>query len=264
MQRILFMLAHPDDEFACSIRILDASRRGLDVHCAYLTDGAYGEQSTLLRMEETTRALALLGIESTSIHFMGSEFGFPDGRLHAYMDSAATELSRLFTRVGGFDAVYLPAWEGGHQDHDATHLIGAVTARRHGVVEILQFPLYNGAGLPGPFFNVLNPLSANGAADAYSAGLKERLLAIRLCLVHRSQWRTWMGILPFFIWKMLIGGRFFVQPVDSARWLEPAHSGSPLYERRGNLDSHVFFGAAREFLKKYDVSPVADDRPATG
>ena len=62
----------------------------------------------------------------------------------------------------------------------------------------------------------------------------------------------------------LIGGRFFVQPVDSARWLEPAHSGSPLYERRGNLDSHVFFGAAREFLKKYDVSPVADDRPATG
>lgn len=255
MSRILFLLAHPDDEFACSMRIRDACRRGCEVHCAYLTDGAYGGQSQRLRQSETTCALKLLGIDPATIHFIGSEHGFPDGSLHAYMDLALAELSALFARLGGFDAVYLPAWEGGHQDHDAAHLVGGVAARRHDVADVRQFPLYNGAGLPGPFFRVLTPLPANGTVDSYVANAAERLLAIRLCLIHRSQWRTWMGLLPFFAWKMLVSGSFFIQRVDSARWLQPPHSGVPLYERRGALEAKAFFAAAREFLQKHDVVP---------
>jgi N-acetylglucosamine malate deacetylase 1 len=253
MPRILFLLAHPDDEFACSMHIRDARRRGLEVHCVYLTDGAFGGQSARLRMEETTCALALLGIEPSSIHFLGSEHELPDGSLHAHMGSALTGLSALFDRIGEFESIYLPAWEGGHQDHDATHLIGTVAARRHGVADMRQFPLYNGAGLPGPFFNVLSPLPTNGVVDAYSADLGERLLAIRLCLVHRSQWRSWVGLLPLFAWKMLFGGRFPIQRVDSARRLEPAHPGRLLYERRGALDAEAFFAEAREFLRKNGV-----------
>ena len=65
------------------------------------------------------------------------------------------------------DEVYLPAWEGGHQDHDAGHLLGLSLAAPG--LRLRQFPLYQGAGLPGPFFRVMAPLPGNGPSNLEAA-----------------------------------------------------------------------------------------------
>lgn len=45
-------------------------------------------------------------------------------------------------------SLLIPAWEGGHQDHDAAHLIGRRLADRTGA-RAWQFPLYTGSALTG-------------------------------------------------------------------------------------------------------------------
>lgn len=234
MNRFVFLLAHPDDEFACSIRILNMVRAGHEVHCIFMTDGGYGGQSTAVRMAESRRALSLLGIHPENIRFLGHENSFRDGELHSASERAVGLVMKWIQEHGRVDALYVPCWEGGHQDHDATYAIGAIVADRLGI-EAFQFSLYHGAGLVGPFFRVMSPLPENGTIESYRASWPERWLAMRLCFVYASQWKTWLGLFPFFVWRMLSSGSFAIQPVDLARCAERPHFGSLLYERRGFL-----------------------------
>lgn len=252
-RRPLFLLAHPDDEFACSIRIRAEARAGAEVHCAYLTDGGYGGQPVARRRSESLQVLGLLGVPAEQVHFLGEQHGFSDGALHRQLDAADAALQALVSAIGPVDALYVPAWEGGHQDHDAVHLLGWALARRH-TIEARQFPLYHGAGLPGPWFRVLSPLPANGPVQAYRATWRERLFAMALCLRYVSQWRTWLGLFPFFVLHMLLSGCFPEQQVLETRVFEPPHQGRLLYERRGFLTAAEFYAAAARFIAAQSLS----------
>ncbi|HZH44648.1 MAG TPA: PIG-L family deacetylase [Lysobacter sp.] len=254
--RILFLLAHPDDEFACSVPIRAMARAGAEVHCAYLTDGGFGGQPVARRRHESRRVLEGLGVPEGRSHFLGEWHGFPDGALHAWLDAALVALQDLVRQIGPLDRLYIPAWEGGHQDHDAVHLLGLVLAKQCGISVLRQFPLYHGAGLPGPLFKVLDPLPANGAVHSYRASWRERVLAVTVCLSYVSQWRTWVGLLPFVVLHMLMHGTFSEQDVDPARVHEPPHPGPPLYERRGFMPSDRFSEAAARFLATHGLAPL--------
>lgn len=246
--RILFLLAHPDDEFACSMWIRDLVRSGARVECAYLTDGGFGGQATLRRERESLRALARLGVEEGRVRFLGRECGLVDGTLPDRLPEA-WQAALAWASAGAVPArIVVPAWEGGHQDHDACHLVGLALCHRLGVPGE-QIPLYTGEALPGPWFRVLHPLEANGPVAAYQARPGERLAAVALCLGYVSQWRTWLGLLPFLAWRMLVSGRFPRQPVAHARVFEPPHAGRPLYERRGFYRYATFRDRADTFIK---------------
>ena len=243
----LVLLAHPDDEFACSMRLRELVRAGVRVECAYLTDGGFGGQGVAVRERESLRALGRLGIPAAQVRFLGRELGIADGSLPLRLDGAWAGLEAW---AGEFDApalVIVPAWEGGHQDHDACHLLGVALARgrRAGATE--QFPLYTGVGLRGPWFRVLHPLPANGPVTAYRASILERLLAVRVCGYFLSQWKTWVGLLPFFALAM-VSGRFPRQPVAVERLSQRPHPGPLLYERRGFFRYEQFREAADGFM----------------
>lgn len=256
MKKVIFLFAHPDDEFACSVRIRRHVDRGDAVYCVYLTEGGYGGQSIARREAESTKALSLLGLAPECIRFFGRTHGFRDGSLHECMGPAAEVLGSFIQTIGSVSTIYVPAWEGGHQDHDACHLIGAIAAARAGIARQLQYPLYHGAGLVGPFFRVIAPLAENGPSEYVQATAMERVGAIRLCMCFGSQWRTWLGLLPFFTMKMLFSGRFPVQTIEIRRWRQPPHEGRLLYERRGFLRYDTFAQSAAQFLAEYPGSPA--------
>ena len=255
-RRILWLLPHPDDEFACSMRIRATAAAGDEVHCVFLTDGGFGGQSVARRRLESLRVLRRLGVGAAAVHFLGERHGFRDGTLHERLEDALQALDALIEAMGAVDVLHVPAWEGGHQDHDATHLLGIVLARRRSVGSLRQFPLYHGAGLPGPWFRVLHPLAANGPVQPHRATPVERLWAVALCLSYRSQWRTWLGLLPFFAWHMLARGTFPEQQVDPARVAESPHVGVVLYQRRGFLAMPEFRRAADAFLAAHGIAPA--------
>lgn len=247
----LFVFPHPDDEFAVSAWIRDMRARGVDVTCVYVTNGEFGGQDGKRRERETLAVLARLGVGPAHVHFLGARCAIPDGALHEHLEKALDALARVADCEGPLD-VFCPAWEGGHQDHDAAHVLAlALAGSHHGPVRVLQFPLYNGAGLPGPFFRVMAPLRANGQTKERRCGVTERLAQIRLCLGYPSQWKTWIGLLPLVVWHMLSDGRFFLQEAAPRRILEPPHEGSPLYARRGFLTAAAFAAATAPFIRSH-------------
>lgn len=235
-QRHLFVFAHPDDEFACLESIHRSVSGGARVICVYLTNGAFGGQSVERRVKESRAVLAKLGVRVQDIHFPGVALGIPDSALPDHLESAFSALNEILTVNGHCDEAYTPAWEGGHQDHDASHIV-TLALKSRGLIrgDIWQFPLYNGAGLAGPLFRVLHPLPHNGALVNQPLAIHNRLRYLRLCLCYPSQWKTWLGLFPFVSLTLLLRGSYTLQRVELHKAIARPHAGALLFERRTGL-----------------------------
>lgn len=226
----LLLLAHPDDEFA--IFPLACAAPGDSLHVAWLTDGGWGNQCVERRRRESIASLERLGVPRSNLHFLGHDWSVADGALHHRLDDVVPRLLSYFAWLAPGSELVIPAWEGGHPDHDACHLAGIALARHLGS-RLQQFSLYQGEGLAGPLFKVLTPLDANGPTRIIPTTPGERMRYIWTCLAYRSQWKSFVGLLPFYAWRMLRPDAFVVQPVAPERTAQRPHSGALLYERRG-------------------------------
>jgi LmbE family N-acetylglucosaminyl deacetylase len=230
----LFLFAHQDDEFGVFQRIVDCRRQGLRVACAYLTDGATARAGAAQRNRESRTVLAALGVDGGDIAFAGEQLGIGDARLPLHLDTAARWLEDWLDRFPSIDSLHVTAWEGGHHDHDALHALAVTIGARRGLLaRSWQYPLYQAAGLPGPWFRVLAPLAANGPASTWTIPWAARLAYLRHCLSYRSQRATWIGLFPFVLLHYLRSGTQALQPVDPARLAQRPHPGPLYYEKRG-------------------------------
>jgi len=234
---VAFVLAHQDDEVACASRIRFCIARGDRVIVVFLTDGA-SRVSSGIRDAESRAALKQLGVDD--IRFIGSRERIADGSLPEHLERALQLLDGELEHV---DEVVTLAWEGGHQDHDAAHLVAAVFAKRRGVT-CLELPLYNGHRA-GPLFRVNHPLD-----DGWSSRklpLKEKLATLRLLANYRSQRTTWLGLAPLLL---LARNRELTRVVDLQRAAVRPHRGSLLYERRFHYPYDRFAANAATFLQQ--------------
>ena len=235
----LFVFAHQDDEFGVYATIAAAVRAGERVLCVYVTDGALGG-APARRDRESLDVLARLGVPAANVQFLGVVHGIGDGRLHERLPIVGAQLVRVLEALPPDARVFVPAWEGGHHDHDALHaVVVTLLAARGRLAHARQFSLYNAAGCPGPFFRVLAPLPANGPVERTRLPLGERLRQLRHCLRYPSQRTTWLGLYPFVLWHMLWRGCQSLQPVEPARLAERPHAGRLYYEKRGFLGHDV-------------------------
>lgn len=228
----LFLFAHPDDEFFCAGFLADEVRRGHAVHCVYLTDGAWGGQSVQRRIDESMRVLGRYGVDAARVHFIGASLGIPDGGLQEHMQRAYAALRDLFAAAPA--RIHTTAWEGGHQDHDVCHAIAlrlAAEVDGDGAA-VYQFPLYHAQGLAGPWFRVMSPLAGNGPVEARRLSLAELVGSLLNAFRYPSQWKTWLGLLPFAAWRLIGGRRMVRQPARVGRLAERPHAGPLLYEKR--------------------------------
>jgi len=229
----LFLFAHQDDEFGVFQAILDELRGGRAVHCAYLTNGNFGGVAPERRNRESLQVLTRLGVPAEHVNFPGCELGIPDGGLPAHLAPCGDWLRRWLRGFANIGAIYVLAWEGGHQDHDALHAVSVTIAGEHGLLErVRQFSLYNTAGCAGPLYRVFQPLARNGPVVQTPILLRNRLRFLRYCTSYRSQTRSWLGLLPFVLLHYLVDGTQQLQPVSLARLREPPHEGPLYYEKR--------------------------------
>ncbi|WP_235844575.1 PIG-L deacetylase family protein [Cupriavidus agavae] len=249
----MFLLAHPDDEFGCFESIRRIVGTGRRVAIVYLTDGGSDPAMVSRRMTESRQVLARLGVCADDLHFIGALARFPDGGLHRHLKAAWLACQSFCDAHGPFDAIYVPAWEGGHPDHDATHALAVLLARKQGIPDVFQFSLYNANAVPKPFFRVLSPLAENGERIRLPIPWRARFHYLRLCLSYPSQWKTWVGLLPFVAPKLLIGGNYCLQRTNMARLEQRPHGGALLYESRGWLTWPAFESELRHFLDSVSV-----------
>jgi LmbE family N-acetylglucosaminyl deacetylase len=230
----LFLFAHQDDEFGVFQKIMDEQRHGRRVFCAYLTDGAFEGESSVRRNRESLAVLTKLGVLEEDILFVGNILSIPDGSLPNHLKTASEWIIDWLVRYPIVEAIYLPAWEGGHHDHDALHAMGVIVAEEAGLIKVVrQFPLYNGYMCGGPLFRVLLPLPMNGAIEIKQIPWINRLRFLRYCLSYPSQISTWLGLFPFALLHYFFYGTQVLQTVSRDRIRHRPHSGPLYYERRG-------------------------------
>lgn len=230
----LFFFAHQDDEFGVFQKILDERREGRRVLCAYLTDGAVNGKPAARRDRESLVVLRQLGVKEEDVLFMGPALGISDGCLPANLTRSMAWMHQWAGQFAHLAAIYLPAWEGGHHDHDALHAAGVLIARQLQLLHVVrQFSLYNGFKCRGPFFRVLQPLPQNGPAHCVTIARLNRFRFLRYCLSYPSQKATWLGLFPFVSLHYLFSGTQALQPVSLERLACRPHDGPLYYEKRG-------------------------------
>ena len=148
-KRILVLIPHPDDEAAgCAAAITRARGQGAEILGAYLTSGVpapellwpwqrkHQPRRIVRRRREAQWAAEMLGLE------MASYQTIPTRTLRTALEGTHDLLTRLI-RHHEPDVLWTPAYEGGHQDHDAASFLASTF--RH-VLTVWEFSEYNFAG----------------------------------------------------------------------------------------------------------------------
>lgn len=252
----LFLLAHQDDElaFAPLMALLGAQGRRLRV--VYLTDGAARRATPERRAKETTRALAALGIPAADIRFLGSDLSIPDKGLFRHLGSAHDALEKDCQTISHTGDLFTLAWEGGHPDHDATHVVALALAKTRGWVDrTWQVPFYRAADRGPPFYTLFSPLPSNGPAWQLPAARHDALLRAHMMRYFPSQWRTLAGLAPAVLWHALIGTPVTLQRVRVDRSLARPTPGPLLYEQRNRITFVELAAHANRFLDERAATP---------
>ena len=186
-RRILVLAPHPDDEIvACGIAAARARAAGARVFVLYLTTGIPAREALWpwqrrghaerlrRRRDEAGAAAALIGLEP---------IGFsdcPSRRLRHHLDDAAAEIERAIAACGA-EAIWVPAFEGAHQDHDAANALAARFCAR---LPVYEFAAYNFAGGQ---VRANRFASERGGETAIEASAKEIALKGRALACYASE-----------------------------------------------------------------------------
>ena len=257
----LFVLAHADDELAFTPLLSRLAGEGKAVRLIYLTDGAARGASPVTRQQETLAALRHIGIEPSSACFAGGEHGIPDGQLVRHLRTALEALDQWAGDWKSIAEIYSFAWEGGHPDHDASLVVAAAFAARHGADgRIWQVPFYRASELlPSPFFALGSPMPVNGEVVRIRLTMSERRLPAALIRFYRSQWRSFVGLGPAVAWQGLTQASLPMQRLDPARLRQRPARRLLLYGKGGLATADELLAEAAAFL---DVHLPADRKSA--
>lgn len=244
---VLFLFAHQDDEFGVLHQIEMELKSGASVYCAYVTSGVSSGADARRRNVESRNVLESLGVDPTQILFQGEKLNIPDGQVLMNVGTLGKWLNVWTQQHQPLRTIYVPAWEGGHPDHDVLHAVTIQTMQSgSSKVKIWQYPLYNGDGLGWGLFKVLTPLPLNGDVFLQRIPWPARWRHLMLCLSYVSQTKSWIGLYPFVLWHYLTRGCQSLQPISHTRLLEPPHSGQLYYEFRGFAEWGRVFSHLRQ------------------
>lgn len=148
----LVLAPHPDDEaLGCGGMVLRKRLQGAAVQIAYITDGSASHPGhptvtparlAVQRQQEAREAARRLGVEPTSLHFLGAA----DGSLARLDDAIAEQLTnRIATLISEIQPgeIFLPCRRDGSSEHEAAFVFAMRAHDRAGSqARVLEFPVW--------------------------------------------------------------------------------------------------------------------------
>jgi len=253
-ESVLFLFAHNDDEFFVLPRLERECAQGHKVICVYTTDGAAYGESPDRRLGESKSVLCPRGVSDQDIIPLGAQLGIRDGSSYRAVDGLWEQL-QVSLQNKRFSRVYVPAWEGGHADHDAAHLLGCALARVHGC-EVIEFSLYNGFGSIGPLFRRMSLIPLEGDDEFERVTLADSISWAFEARRYPSQRRAFIGLLPFCLPQILLRRSLPLRRVERREYRCRPHSGRLFYEVRFKVPYEEFDSATRGFIDRFVDPPV--------
>ncbi|HEX4111670.1 MAG TPA: PIG-L family deacetylase [Stellaceae bacterium] len=194
MARILLLVPHPDDEIVGAAAMIARHRAAGDRFFGlYLTSGIPAAEQlwrwhrggraarVQRRRDEARAAAAILGIEPVGFS------DWPSRTLKSHLAAAVAWIDRLLAEHA-IDTIWVAAWEGGHQDHDAANFLAAQTA---GDRPVREFAEYNSGGGTAKW----NRFAAANGSETVLTLTPEELHAKRsLLAIYRSEKDNLAGV----------------------------------------------------------------------
>ena len=221
-RRILVLVPHPDDEVvACCAAIGRAHQQGAEIFALYLTHGCvaretlwpwqkrYYETMVSRRRAEGEQVARLLGI--TPICWRDR----PTRHLWRSLPIVHQEVVNAIASHA-IDQVWLPAYEGGHADHDGLNAIGQKLKQSVSVLEFAEYNYFGGKALAQTF-----PYP-NGAEQVLELTAEEQQTKCAALTAYESE----QGNLNY------VGTvRECFRPMATYDYSQPPHSGTLWYAR---------------------------------
>ncbi len=148
LAKVLCVFAHSDDEFGIIGKIVQLKEAGKDVFLAWTR--VSGDK----RNNESRKAMRSIGISEEKMSFLDcGNISSPD-TFPIYIEQLAALISKH-----RFDQIYVLGYEGGHIEHDLTHIATVSACRSIGFAgQIYEFGLYHLVHLtPQPFSLISAP-----------------------------------------------------------------------------------------------------------
>ncbi|MDA8166379.1 MAG: PIG-L family deacetylase [Actinomycetota bacterium] len=220
-------MAHHDDELFIAATMRRLARRG-PVAVLWLSQGGLGGPR---RPAESVRSMDIIGVPRRNLFFLR----LPDNRLLDYLPEIVERLRRLFSRWQPA-SVFVPAFEGGHQDHDTAQLAAALALARPGLQSrrqprLYEFPLYRRRA--GRLLAVGSLLEDPAApVQQTPVELRDRLLKQKLARVYASQRLIVYPLLAIKGGPMMLHprGEPYREVPPGRDYTAPPHPGRPAYE----------------------------------
>jgi LmbE family N-acetylglucosaminyl deacetylase len=233
MKKSIFFLCHQDDEFGIFYKISEEIKTGSKVICIYLTNGVNEFSSSRIRNNESNKVLNFLGVKKENILYVGEEIGIPDLKLTNHLRVAFKWLNQYLKSNKNIKTIYVPAWEGGHPDHDClSYLVNKLAKKYKLNKRVFNFSLYNSFNAFWPFFNVLKPVPKQGTILNFSIPIKDRITYLFLLFSYKSQVKSFIGLFPAILLHYFFHGTQNLQIMNLSRLEEKPHLGMLYYERR--------------------------------
>ncbi len=137
--RVLLVTAHQDDEVFIASRLLQHLSWQDTVQIIWTASGQKDSAYEITRKLESIKGCKYLGIDSVNCTFLD----FIDGETYKHLNEI---YSILLSKVEEFkpNVIYIPAFEGGHIDHDIVHFATAKAAKiLDETITIFEYPEYS-------------------------------------------------------------------------------------------------------------------------
>jgi hypothetical protein len=249
----LYFLPHQDDEFFFLTSIENDLKNNIQPILIFLTSG--GEKSLVRNNESLLFLKKTLNLKE-NIYFLGDLLSISDGKLIYHMKNVIDFLIAHLThdlKKKYLKTIHCPAWEGGHQDHDAAFVIACSFFHLLGSkfeVPIWQHPIYSGHLTFWKFFSIgFVPSLLVKNKIAYN--IKALTL---LPLIFKSQIKTWFGLLPFMYLRSLFPLYIYRNDCKHNFVFKKPHRGKLLYERYHRFKFDQFMDEANKFFSQLGIN----------
>jgi hypothetical protein len=205
MKNLLLLAPHADDEI---FSIPHAKYFESKDYCITLLLLS----GTVRRYAEARESCQMLGWSCLSAKGLGSQF--TDGLFHHNLHNLAAFLENIIYQ---YSLVLCPALEGGHQDHDSTFLACIIARFYQPQCKILFYKTYTATGRWKLFEVFSNENNYSTLNFAEHIALKQRFWVTRVVislLVYRSQWTSWIVLLPAMILAAINGRKEVVYSLE--------------------------------------------------
>ncbi len=245
-KKALFVVAHQDDEVFIVSRINKHLSEGDRIFVIW-TAASYqkGETFKNTRIQESKTLMKKLAIPEDQFDFLM----YPDGSTHLHIPNLIADLKQRIQFIQP-DTVYIPAYEGGHIDHDTAHYCVVQAIRQlNSSIEIYEFPEYSGYGTPLGLLPLrMRRYPETLKTQCRTLSQEEYHLVLDCWKIFKSQHFPLDLYITLSAGKNLTFGREYIRPLPEYNYLEIPPTQKVAYEKYLDVNYSDFKQAVEQQL----------------